>query len=449
MSLFNNTALELNADFNQVSDSIGKNNLWSKGQQAEMWKVDDRVVDNPQLRFQRSQSSFAEMIYDNGCGSVMNSPGVPEGLVAFLEKKFVGPLNIKQSKYVSVKEAAERGLNYLDWQEPYFFLVDMPISLSQDNYTYTYRNKATGSIFQPDKLETFQVNKGWDFPHYMFAHRIMTDHKTAAIVQGRTVMMPDNSRPMTIIDVLKHVASAVFGDFSYVESCVSEWSSSFYEDVKYDVRSGTSIEMINEIEAAEENDQLFWMAVVIGTFTWLKSPHGLKYLIKYHPLYYEMLDWDHDRNTAVISKDTGGWGIVDGWTIYTARDVDRLAGIKPGTCCVSQQELHCTERVNVKAVMKDCYCGAPRDYTVEEYWMGDRSAHRTQECKRWEQENPAQMVFVSYAAMYNILNKLDPMTKCQRYSCPRTTCSYHAGNAARIRALTDHRTKMLTSSRPS
>jgi hypothetical protein len=218
----------------------------------------------------------------------------------------------------------------------------------------------------------------------------------------------------------------------------------YYDDMIYD--SSYTPEEVIEIRDAKDSDFPFWAAVVTGMMTWLKSPHGLKFLMQYHPIYYELLRWDEDRQTVAVERGTDGWAVVDGWTIYTANDLDLLPTVAPGTCCVSGQPLHCTKRVNVKAIMKPCYCGnGSRDMFDEDYYSNP--AHRTDLCKKWEQENPPQMVFVSYAALDNILAKRDSKTKCERTSCPNTKCSYHIGDWARVRSLTANRINMLTSTR--
>jgi hypothetical protein len=148
----------------------------------------------------------------------------------------------------------------------------------------------------------------------------------------------------------------------------------------------------------------------------------------------------------MLAKDTGGFAVVDGWSIYTGRDLDILPGIKPGTCEVSKQQLHCTKLVNVNAVKFPCFCGnGHQDFLNNDEYYHDRE-HNSAACKRWRLQYPTEMRFISYAALDNQLSGRDPKTKCQRHICPNTKCSYHAGYEARIRSLTESRTQMLTSS---
>ena len=438
--LFNFTT---DSDYDQYSE-LGQQDYNKK---SELWNVDDRVAHNPNMRFQREQNSFVEMIYEGGGTSVMEGAPLPKGLVTFLETRFLSNLGVKPSRFASLKDVVDRCFHYLDWEEPYFFLVDMPVSLTQDNYVYSYRMKETGSTLKPDKLETFSVQMGWKFPHYSYAHKVVTDPRVKLILQGQQIPHAKTGQPMTMYDILETVCEAVFGNYRYVEGMVEQWKEAFYDDAIWDNSKTKNAEELDHLRKCSEEDLPYWLAVTIGIMTWLKSPHGLKFLVQYHPIYYEVLEWDFDADIPKLRKESGGWALVDGWTIFTGKDVERLPGVPPGTCSVSKQHLHCTERVNAKAVMSKCYCGEPRDIYAEDYYLDERRSHPLPTCRKWEDDNPAQMAFISYAAMYNILNQLDTKTACQRHSCPNTKCSYHAGSAARIRALTDSRIKMLTTAR--
>lgn len=434
--------------------------------QAGMWEVDDRVHANPNLRFQREQNSFAEMIYEQGTGTILSGAAIPKGMIEFVEKRFINVFNYKHSRFISIEKAAARCFEYLDLQEPYFFLVDMPVSLTGENYNYTYQMKKTGSVLSPSDIETFGVQKGWAFPHYARAHQIVTSAATAAVMRGQFVPKPkvggenkmgslatgeQNQLGMTDHDVLEYICSAIFGDISFVKNMVAEWCEDFYECLVYDVKTHDA-ETAQEIRDASSGDFKFWLSVALGVFTWLKGPHGLKFLIEYHPIYYQLLDWNYDTNNPKMRDDTESWAIVNSWSIYTSTDVIRVPGVPPGTCCVSKQHLHCTELVNSHAVKsKICYCGEELDYKADSYYTANHNKQRlnTPACRRWWDDHPEpQMVFVSYAAMYNMLKNIDPNTRCQRHTCPNTQCSYHAGNYSRIRALTEQRTKLLTSNKP-
>jgi len=411
--------------------------------QGGLWVVNDRLYDDQTKRFRGNCSPLHEMVAEAGT-PILGDMHVPKGLVDFLKIKFLPHLNIRESKVVALETVVDNVLRFLDWQEPYFFLIDMPVSLTEGNVLRTYKDKRTGNILDPSKIEVFEVQRGWNFPHYTYVHKILTDKRTSMVVNGHDVLMPDGSRYMGIYDILCSISSSVYGTWQHLEGCLYEWMDYVYEDLKYDVLKTSGPEQLNEIECAEENDVPFWAAVTLGIMTWMKSPHGLKYLIGYHPVYSSVLEWNYETNSPRIADNSGGWAVISGWTIYNAYDLDVLT-TAPGTCCVSQQPLHCTQLVNAKAVLKDCGCGHPRNIFTSDYW--EEHQHRLASCKNWERENPPQMAFISYAALENILKQQDPKTPCSRLTCPMLSCYYHAGKQAHIWALTEQRTKMLTAPR--
>lgn len=431
--------------------------------QGGLWRVDDRLADNQKMRFQRAHSVLAEMIYDEGCEPFLSGVKVPRGLYNFLTQKFLPPLNLCPSRHSSIEKIVDSCFHYLDWEEPYFFLVDMPISLNQDSYVHTYKLKERrdgdgrmrqSQVLDPSKIETFSVVRGWNYPHYTQVHQIITHENTSNACAGRPVWSQKLNRNLVREDILSMVCTAVYGHWSNLENMINTWVGNFYEEIAYNIQRSQSAKDIDDLDAAMENDLVVWQAVCLGMFTWLKSPYGLKFLMQYHPFYQELLDWDEENQKIIVAPGTEGWCVVDGWNIHTALDCERLS-IEPGTCCVANVPLHCTRRVNAKAVMSPCYCGEYRDFFLDEYggYRGSDRHHKPT-CRAWERSNPPQMVFVSYGALTNILAK-EPSNKpgtCPRVSCPKKTCMFHAApqltpqqtQYLRVRELTEGRTKMLT-----
>jgi hypothetical protein len=426
------------SDFNKNED-LG---VLNKG----LWEVDDRLSSNPSLRFQREGSPLIDLIYDGGAQPMLEGVRIPKQCILFLKQWFLSKLRIPESEVVSIEDIAQYAFSALDYEDPYFFLSDMPISLSQDNYSHTYIHKKTRSTLNPEKLEIFKVQFGWNFPYYMQVHKLLAHPMAEEIARGRFVAHPSGTRNMDIVDVMRPMFAAVCGSWEYSKGLVEHWMTNYYDGLKYDLNNG-DLASLEKIEIAQERDLVLWLAVSLGVVTWLKSPHGLRFLMHVHPIYESVLEWNEDTNRPMVAKDSGGYAVVDGWTVYTARDLELRENIKPGTCEVSGQTLHCTRLVNVHAVMHKCFCGKQRDpLNADEY--GTEKGHSHPSCRQWRDLYGApQMRFISYAALDNQLSGRDPDTRCQRHSCPTTDCKYHAGYAARIQALTNNRARMLTGTR--
>lgn len=425
----------------------------NKKAQGGLWEVNDKLADNPTYRFTQ-KNTMMEVIYEGG-GSPMSGVSIPRGLITFLRERFLPPLNISSSQYANLESVIEDVFRYIDYEEPYFFLVDMPISLLPESYDFSYKDKTTGSVLDPENIEVFRVQYGWDYRHYKAVQNIILDPRTAIVCRQQQKVMGPKGRPMVTEDILEAVSKIVYGNYDGLCNLVEFWITNFYEGLRYDSRTTPSASALDDISLAEENDALFWKAVTLGMFTWLKSPHGMKFLIQYHPIYYELLTWNYETGAPEVVKGTDGWGAVVGWTIYTGAQLERLA-VAPGTCCVSQLPLHCTRRVNAKATLSPCACGKMRKFDQENYWE-DRADHRDPTCIHWERANEPLMVFVSYGALDNILNKrpAGEPGRCPRYTCPKISCPFHSSpnmtpdqqRLMRMRELTERRTKMLTSSR--
>lgn len=429
---------EYETQYNTIDEAAAR-----ERSRATLWEVDDRAF-NQQTRFTVQGSPLIDMAVEHGC-TLLENASLPRGLIDFVENKFLPKLNIQPPKYATTEDVVRRVFTYIDWEEPYFFLVDMPISMDHKiQLEYTFRDKGTKSVIDPERIEIFKVQMGWNFPHYTYAFQILNDSRAQAVVNGHDVPHPKYQRYMTGFDILEPIVRSIYGDWYSFTSKVDEWMTLYYDDATYDLRCG-SPDIAKEVADECESSQAFWYGVVAGVMTWLKSPHGLKFLILSHPIYEVLLDWDYDNNCPRLADGTGGIAVVNAWTINTLRNVEMLKNAPPGTCCVLNTPLHCTKLVNVKAVMSPCGCGHPRNVFVEDYW--EEHNHRYSSCKDWERQNPPQMVFVSYGALDNIVSKHPMNTTCNRLICPNVGCQLHAGNASRIHALTKQRTQLLTAGR--
>lgn len=434
-NLFNNNFQD-EIDFSEVEKESA-----ALLQQNTLWEVNDHYSENPVNRFMTVGSPLTEMIYECGNG-ILEGIAVPPGLLLFLEQKFLPHLNMRQSQYAPLRDVAMFVFRYIDWQEPYFFLEGMPVSLTDDTHNNTYKIKSTGSILDPQDIEKFEVQRGWNFPQYTNVHKILTDPRIQAVARGEFVPHKSGDRGVNMQDVLQMISHEIFSNWNVFTGIVDEWIEMYYDDLRYDLKKISNEEELAELETAAYIDADFWYAVTLGIMTWLRSPNGLKFLIYAHPIYDALLDWNYDTNSPVIRPNTGGVAIVNSWTIYTMKDLEILTGVPPGTCCVSNQTLHCTKLVNAKAILSNCRCGSRRNIFSDSYYSDHQ--HTSGACREWERENPPQMVFVSYAAIDNILSNRDSKTKCQRFTCSNTKCLYHAGHYYRVKALNEQRVKRLT-----
>lgn len=405
-----------------------------------LWNVDHRLANNPSLQFQQDTSPLFDHIIETGGDSPMSRVPIPQGLVRFLEQKFLPVFNLAPSKYSPIQDVIKYVWQYLDYEEPYFYFIDMPVQLTQSTLQYTFRHKKTGSVLDPKKTEVFEVMRGWEFKPYWAVHDIVTHEVTKRVMAGERLPHATEPRYLNVDDILTKIAAVVYGGYDWFRGTVEQWIWNYSEDLIFDARTGSNPQLVDEIETSLQADMYFWYVVTLGTMAWLKSPHGLKFLAQYHPVYYEVLEWDEDVEKIVISKDTGGIAIVEGWSIFTLRDVLMEVSEPPGTCCILKQQLHCVKLVNVPAVKsRVCYCGKELEILAGDYY-GD---HYTPACTQWRREHPQQDAFVSYGAMYNLLSGLDASTKCPDHKCPNTKCNLHAGNYMRIRALTEQRVRMI------
>lgn len=433
--LFNTTTAPNEEYYSEIGDVAAP-----RGATA-LWTVDHRTAHNPSLQFQRESSPLIEQIIDNS-GGVTPLAGVtpPVGLMRFLKETFLPPFGMVPSKHSSLDVVIHFIMQYIDYQEPYMYFIDMPIQLSQDEMQFTYRHKRTGSVLDPSKTEVFHVMRQWDFKPYWAAKDILENERVRAVLAGQQIWSPKLNRVLNVDDVLEQLALVVYGGYGHFKGCVEDWIWNYADELCFDVRTGESPESVDGINACLDADTYYWYVVALGVFTWLKSPHGLKFLAQYHPVYYEVLMWDEDIEKIVVRPDTGGIAVVDGWTIFTMKDLAVSVNEPPGTCSVLKQQLHCVKLVNVPAVKsRVCYCGKELKYLSGDY-HGD---HYTPACYKWRKEHEDQDAFISYGALHNLLTGLDMKTRCPEHKCPNTKCNLHAGNYMRVRSLTEQRIRMI------
>lgn len=434
-------------EFDQFSD-VGQH---IKPQyEDKLWQVDDKLASRMDLKFiERDGAPFMDYAFDSMGQSPLEYVNIPPGLIKWLEVAFMKPFRIPHSEFADLNGIIHHVFRHLDYCEPYFFLTDMPISLTDNHTDFTYQMRDDKSVFDPFKTEVFTVNRGWKFQHYQFVHDFLQSPQVRDILAREyEPRHPAERREYIQEDVFRKICESVYGDYEkkhpYTKSLlenVSEWILSYYDEMSYKAKS---IEEKTDMEDAMIIDRNWWVMVSLGILTWLKSPYGLKFLTEYHPVYMELLEWDNEIKKVRIRPESGGEVIVTGWALHTLQDVEKLESVPPGTCCVTGQALHCTERINATFIHNpQCYCGQPLNFMVRE---NESDGHNRPECRKFRGDHPDKYVFISYGALDNILQKRPMATKCDRHTCPNTQCSLHAGYKMRVNALTNNRTKMLTSS---
>lgn len=446
-----------NDQFSEVSVPVNQQagrGMWNQVIKDALWDVEDRASNNPGARFHQQgyTNPYMELVYETNGTSPMDHAPVPRGLVNFLQMYFLPKLNITDPLSSGPEDVIATIWRFLDWQEPYFYLIDMPVSLVQDGTRYTYRQKTRDGklrdTLDPRKLEVFEVQRGWKFDHYHKA-KAMLEHETVQrVVRGEQILHKKENRPLSVTDVLDQICRVVWGaPLTQLEGYVCEWLDGYYEDLVYNHKRTPDENAASKWADERELSFVFWLAAAVGTFMWLKSPHGLKFLVEWHPIYQAVLCWDEQAQTVRVAPGSGGVAVVTNWDVYTLESLDRTDAIHPGTCVVLNQNLHCTELVHSRSIMHPvCDCGKPRPVQADSDSALYSNGHYSANCREYEKRHPDnQVVFLSYGAAYNLLNKHDMNTPCPRHACPNTVCKLHAGYYARANSLNQQRTKMLPS----
>jgi hypothetical protein len=405
-----------------------------------LWKVDDSLIERPELRFKPDTTPFMENILEGGSGP-LEGASIPTGLILFTEdlcRMFgVGP-----TKYVAVNDVIGVLMSYLDYTEPYYLLVDSLVTVTNGPLHKTYRREETGSVLAPDKIETFEVQRGYNFPLFDAATKFLALPGTKAILEGKMVMHKQKNVPATKMDILEKLSEILWGSQFWLQYNVDEWISNHSDDITYTLEQ-KGIYNPTDVDLVLQQSRGLWLVATIASLMWLRSPYSVRFLVDSHPIYWAVLRWDETENKLKIREGSGGEAVVYGWDVYTHAHLNVSENELPGTCCCCGQQLHCTKYVNTNAIMNPiCSCGEPLEIEIgsdfERYYN-----HSRPECEPYHRTYPPIKAFMCQRCLYVKIYKKPDNTGCGRAGCPNTSCPHHMGKGMFIRELTRNRTAML------
>lgn len=408
---------------------------------AELWKVDDTFLAHPGEKFHKISSPLIEATVEMW-GQYMfdNVKTFPQEMLKFVDN-FTRTLGIVSSKYTSVKDVCEAVLCRIDYEEPYFFLVDCLIQTSHNELLHTYRHKKTGDILNPARLETFKLELGWKFQPFYNVKMVMEQPKIVDFINKNIIPPQFGSREEALVALFSKIASIVWGDVKWLESMVEEAINSHTENLVYSEKTAHDERAHAEVTGSMDHDKLFWMAGALAVITWMKGPAALPFLTTYHQIYDQLLDIGDD-GSVFPREGTGHEVIIDGCNIYTHEHLDFLPNQPADICRCCGVQTHCSKEINITALQHPtCSCGGTLDPMVVEEVYG---YHNTRNCQAHRERYPIRTGFVCQRCIFVTVNQLGGHTKCGRSICPAVTCPHHLGPHARIQALTYQRTKQLT-----
>jgi hypothetical protein len=407
-----------------------------------IWEVDDRLLRYPEAKFRRDFSPLIEATLENwGCGS-FEGTNIPDDLTKFV-MAFTSMFRLAPSRHVKAADVIYSCITRIDYHTPYFLLTNTKVQLTRDHYQYTYKVKDTGETLSPSSLEVFAPVPGWDFAPYYNTERLLSGEAVQTFLKGN--YLPDKylrehgntnlARKAAIDDILERVMVLINEDAEVLGYSVEEDLNCFYEGI-----CSEGNPLVNEnMSDSFTTDYSFWLAASVATMLWFRSPRAMPYLVMHHPVYGLLFDVDHEGNVTELTS-SGGKVIVDGHDIYPLSRLVEFKNAPPGTCEVCGTQAHCTKFLNLNGLRGDtCSCGSgvdPRDVRLEE--------HNGRLCQAYLRARPAQPGFICQKCLYDkTRGTTEP--KCGRMTCPATGCRHHMGDQARIWALTQQRTKQLTS----
>lgn len=406
-----------------------------------LWEVDDTFLENPRSKFDKTSSPLIEATVEMwGCYQFDQVKHFPEAMIHFVTN-FVGTMGIIPSKYTNIGDVCSSILCRIDYEEPYFFLVDTLIQMSHNELTHSYRHRGTGDILNPARLETFKINREWTFKPFWDVKKVMEEPRIVEFLSHNIIPSQFKSRDEAILALFAKIGTIVWGNVSWLEGMVEEAISSHAENLIYDNRVAHDEQANADVHDALADDKLFWMAGALGLVTWLKGPNAVSFLTQYHTIYDNLL-CVNDDGTVTPWPDTGDEVVVDSSTIYTHKDLEFLPNRPADTCMCCKIQTHCSKELNVTALLNPtCSCGQTLDPMVTDDPYG---YHNHRNCQAYKEAHPVRTGFVCQRCIFMTVNQLGQHTKCGRTICPAVTCPHHMGPLARVQALTHQRTKQLT-----
>jgi hypothetical protein len=397
-----------------------------------LWTVHDAYVNDPKERFKASgMDVLIEMNCETGYGP-MGDKSPSEDMLVFM-RQMLDAFGISPHRY-EVEDAAHELLYHLDFQEPYWLLVDSAVTfIKGGNVDKCYRFKDTGRAIEPDSCEVFQVNFGWNFAPFEAAMSMLRHPLAKRVMAGEVVHNPSSGAVITKHGLLDKLVECVWGSRNAFDWIIDQLLQNRYDNEVY-YRSDSPY----EAEDAQINfdlDYEFFLFSYVAGMLWLRSPQAMQYLIKIHPIYGALLYWDAESQQPRALPNTGNLALVTGWDVYTAEHL-LVTNAPAGSCFGCGQSLHCTKFVNINGLRGDpCTCGrGHEDPTNTETGYHDRNCAMLRSM-RFE--------FLCQKCMYDGTYGSSTI-KCGRAICPNTKCNWHMGDGARIKALTEKRKLMLT-----
>lgn len=402
----------------------------------KLWEVNDEHFDKPGMKFTKNFSPLAETTVEQfGCNQFDNAP-VPEALHSFVER-FLRVLGVDCTEFSSARDICRMAMSYIESEDLYFYLIDMPVYLTHDDVHHTYRHRKTGDILDPSTIEVFKVDPEWRFPHYWAVKDIVESPEAQGLLRGGVCPPQFNSRAQAMTALLSRICEKVWGQPGWLDDLVDEMMSAHTEALKYDVRA-YDYSTMERIELAMERDKLFWVAATLGVMVWFRGPDAMPFLIRYHVIYAQLFDLD-ERGLPHLTPGTGGEAVVDGATVYTLQDLEKTENRAADTCVCCGASVYCTKYVNVTALSyRVCSCGREVDPLDDSTY-----AHRTSNCLPYLRSYAPRMGFVCQRCLFKITSGLQDNIKCGRAACPNISCPHHLGANARVNALTRQRTHQL------
>lgn len=397
-----------------------------------LWTVHDAYIEDPTRRFKASGGDvLIEHNCENGRG-LMSENRIPDAMLTFVQQ-MLAKFRVTPGKF-STEDVIYELMYHLDFTEPYWLFVDSAVVLCNngEHLEKTFKLKETGRTLEPDRLELFRINRGWDFAPYAKVMEFIQNPLVQQVLDGYNVVNPTTNRTVIREDILEKVVNGVWGNLQNLYYFCEEILERRYDDEIY--------HKVNSAEEAEDaaidyqQELKHYVHAVAAGLLWLRSPMAVSFLIYAHPIYNTLLRWSEEKNCPIEDPKSGGLAIVTGWEVYTKNQVE-IVDAPAGTCESCGQTVHCTKFVNINALRSDpCTCGHITDPQDTELYM--HSAHCPSRAK-------AKFAYMCQKCMYE-LSFGTQTPKCGRTTCPNTGCSWHVGANARIRALTEKRKLMLT-----
>lgn len=413
-----------------------------KQQQNKLWEVEDAFIDRPELKLHKKTSPLIEMTVENwGTYQFENAPSPPE-MVQFV-RSFVDMLHL-EPVYTCVEDVCHFITCHIEYEEPYFFLVDTLVQLSHNEFANSYKHRKTGIILDLAMLETYRLVRGWEFKPYHTVRNMM-DHPGMQLFLTNNVIPPQfKDREHALTELLKKISEVVWGPFGWLDDFVERQFDNFIDGIEAEAlrRERPDIHE-EELYSVIRGDYLFWLAATLGVMTWLKGPAAVGFLAEYHIIYGKLLGTTKEGKAYPL-EGTGDEAIVDGIDVYTRNDLEFIPGRSPDTCVCCGVEAHCTKHLNITALFSPtCSCGEwvdPHDQDLHVH-------HSSKNCRPYRDTYPEKTGYVCQRCIFKAVNKLPQDIRCGRAVCPALRCPHHMGADARVRALTIARTRQLTSAR--